>query len=112
MRTNTIQNEIPECMVSGLNDLWFKVAHLNVRNYLSHYEDVKLTEGFRVCDIICFTETHLKPSMEIPLEKQPRPELIPFRFDRKGPIEKGGILRGMVTICPKACSPKVTRPPS
>ncbi len=92
MRTNTIQNEIPECMVSSLNDQWFKVAHLNVRNYLSHYEDVKLTDGFQVCDIICFTETHLKPSMEIPLEKQPRPELIPFRFDRKGPIEKGGIL--------------------
>ncbi len=42
--------------------------------------------------LICFTETHLKPSMEIPLERQPRPELIPFRFDRKGSLEKGGIL--------------------
>ena len=37
-------------------------------------------------------ETHLDLSKTVPSSIQPTPELIPFRFDRDGGIEKGGIM--------------------
>ncbi len=92
LRNNTIESEIQECQIAKMDDQWFKVAHLNVRNYLAHYEDVKQTDGLSACDVICFTETHLKPSLHIPPTKQPHKNLIPFRFDREGGMDKGGIL--------------------
>ena len=44
---------------------WIKIGHLNVRSYMPKQEDVKCDLAMNHVDIMCFTETFLKPHQHV-----------------------------------------------
>ena len=71
---------------------WIKICHLNIRGYLNHISDLKQDENICACDIICFTETHLRKSDVIHTNSQPNKNYIQYRKDRATGVDKGGIV--------------------
>ena len=71
---------------------WIKICHLNIRGYLNHITDLKQDNNISTCDIICFTETHLRKSDVIHTNSQPNKHYIQYRKDRDTGVEKGGII--------------------
>jgi hypothetical protein len=53
---------IPSEQVLSLpRDNWMKIGHLNVHSYLGKQEDIIRDQAMRQANIVCFTETFLKP---------------------------------------------------
>ena len=71
---------------------WIKICHLNVRGYLNHINDIKNDSNISTCNIICFTETHLRQSDIIHATSQPIQQYIQYRRDRITGVDKGGII--------------------
>ena len=71
---------------------WIKICHLNIRGYLNHITDLKQDNNISTCDIICFTETHLRKPDVIHTNSQPNKHYIQYRKDRDTGVEKGGII--------------------
>ena len=71
---------------------WIKVCHLNIRGYLNHVSDLKQDNSLCACDIICFTETHLRKTDVIHTNSQPNKDYIQYRKDRIAGVDKGGII--------------------
>ena len=71
---------------------WMKICHLNIRGYLNHIADLKQDHYISTCDIMCFTETHLRKSDVIHTNSQPNKHYIQYRKDRVAGVDKGGII--------------------
>ena len=61
---------------------WLRIAHLNVRGYLTHLQDIKHHEELCCVEVICITETHFQSTNIIPTTNQPKPQYELFRRDR------------------------------
>ena len=44
---------------------WIKIGYLNVRSYMPKQEDIKCDLAMNHVDIMCFTETFLKPHQHV-----------------------------------------------
>ena len=71
---------------------WIKICHLNIRGYLNHVSDIKQDNSICACDIICFTETHLRKTDVVHTSSQPNKDYIQYRRDRIAGVDKGGII--------------------
>ena len=71
---------------------FIKICHLNVRGYLDHVNDLKVDPVILSSNITCFTETHLRNSDIVHRNTQPTKSHIPYRQDRVGGVQKGGIM--------------------
>ena len=49
---------------------WMKIGHLNVHSYLAKWEDIVADQAMRQTNIMCFTETFLKPTLSVTLPMQ------------------------------------------
>ena len=71
---------------------FIKICHLNVRGYLDHVNDLKADPVILSSNVACFTETHLRNSDIVHRNTQPTKSHIPYRQDRVGGVQKGGIM--------------------
>ena len=63
-----------------------------MRGYLNNVNDLKADPVILSSNIVCFTETHLRNSDIIHRNTQPTKSHIPYRQDRVGGVQKGGIM--------------------
>ena len=93
---------------------WIK--HLNVHSYMAKYEDIIRDEAMKHANIMCFTETFLRPQQQLEENRLPmQEECMVFRLDRiqtsSDNLAKGGIMM----VCPKSLQPvriSSQRPPN
>ena len=63
-----------------------------MRGYLDHVNDLKVDPVILSSNVVCFTETHLRNSDILHRNTQPTKSHIPYRQDRVGGVQKGGIM--------------------
>ena len=75
---------------------WIKIGHLNVRSYFSKLEDITVDLSIAHADVMCFTETFLKPHHNVSgpvLNGEPS---VVYRFDRNTTstqdLSNGGVM--------------------
>ena len=91
LQANTIP--IQELQIPQMQTNWLRIAHLNVRGYLTHLQDIQHHKELCSMDVICITETHFHPTNTIPRSNQPQPNYEIFRKDRTSTNTscKGGV---------------------
>ena len=99
---------IPQ-VVALPRESWMKIGHRNVHSYLAKKEDIMKDQTISCANIMCFTETFLKPDQQITDDIIPlREECAVFRLDRlqtnSEDLAKGGIM----IICPLSLLPNNT----
>lgn len=74
--------QVPK-VLSLPRDSWMKISHLNVHSYLAKHEDIIRDQAMTQANIICFTETFLRPWQQLEGSHLPmQEECIVFRLDR------------------------------
>lgn len=101
LATKTLPPE-PALHVTSLTDhSWIKIGHLNIRSYMAKLEDIKCDLPISHVDIMCFSETFLKPHQQITNDLLPNTHTsVIFRLDRSSStldLNNGGI---MITCAP------------
>ena len=115
LTTQCLPSEPVPKILSLPNNSWMKISHLNVHSYLAKLEDIIRDQAMRQVNIMCFTETFLRPQQLLEDSKLPmQEECIVFRLDRiqtsNEDLAKGGIM----IVCPSALHPvriDIQRPP-
>ena len=69
----------------------FMVCYMNIRGYLSSYQDVQMDPTVQAADILTMTESHLKPSQNLHPSVIPEQFVETYRCDRVRD-GKGGVL--------------------
>ena len=95
--TQSIPSEPVLRVVSLPTESWIKIAHLNVHSYLAKHDDIIRDEAMKHANIMCFTETFLRPQQQLENNKLPmQDECMVFRLDRiqtnSDNLAKGGIM--------------------
>ena len=101
LATKSVPPEPVPLVMSLVNNSWIKIGHLNVRSYMAKLEDIKCDLPMSHVDIMCFSETFLKPHQQITNDLLPNTQTsVIFRLDRPSDsldLNNGGI---MITCAP------------
>ena len=102
LSTQRLSSKLLPKVVTLPGDSWIKIAHLNVHSYLAkHVTD----EVMRHVNIMCFTETFLRPQQQLGDKLPMKEDCMVFRLDRTqtslDDLTKGGIM----IACPKSLQP-------
>ena len=65
LATHSLPSEPVPQVVALPKHNWNKIGHLNVRSYMAKQEDIKGDLTMNHVDVMCFTETFLKPHQHI-----------------------------------------------
>ena len=84
------QNCLPVQTLS-LDNAGFIVCYMNIRGYLTSYQDVQMDPTVRAADVLTLTESHLKPSHILHPTVVPDQFVETYRCDRVQ-AAKGGVL--------------------
>ena len=106
LSTQSLPSEPVPKVITLPRDSWIKIAHLNVHSYLAKHEDIIRDEAMKHVNIMCFTETFLRPQQQLDDNKLPmQEECMVFRLDRVqnsiDDLTKGGIMM----VCPSSLQP-------
>ena len=106
LSTQSLPSEPVPKVISLPRESWMKIGHLNVHSYLGKQEDIIRDKAMMQTNIMCFTETFLRPHQHIGHDSLPvQEECLVFRLDRlQTSIEdlaKGGIM----ILCPRSLQP-------
>jgi ATP-dependent DNA helicase PIF1 len=85
---------------------WMKIGHLNVHSYLGKLEDIITDQAMNQANIMCFTETFLRPHQHvdhshIPLQK----ESVVFMLDRLQASNEDLMKGGIMILCSRSLQP-------
>jgi DNA replication protein DnaC len=88
---------------------WIKIGHLNVRSYMAKQADVKCDLPMSHVDIMCFTETFLKPHHHIRGDLLLNPAVYEvFRLDRVTTSNQDLSNGGIMIACATSLLPETT----
>ena len=78
-------------------DSWMKVGHLNVHSYLAKQEDIIRDQAMKKVNIMCFTETFLRPWQQLednylPIQEECMVFILDCRQASSQDLAKGGIM--------------------
>ena len=80
--TKTLPSEPVLHVLALPRDGWMKIGHLNVHSYLAKQEDIMKNQTMSCVNIMCFSETFLKPDQQIAGDFLPiREDGVAFRLD-------------------------------
>ena len=106
LSTENIPSEPVPSVISLPKESWMKIGHLNIHSYLAKKEDIIRDEAMKQANIMCFTETFLKPHQHIERKHLPlQNDCQLFRFDRIQTTSEDLIKGGVLIICPTSLRP-------
>ena len=85
---------------------WIKIGHLNVRSYLAKLEDIVNDQIIAHTNIMCFTETFLKPNQNVNLLLK-NDSTVVYRADRVTSNTQDLSNGGVMIVCAKSLNPKL-----
>ena len=94
---------------------WTKIGHLNVRSYLSKLDDIVGDESIAHADIMCFTESFLKPHQHVNSLTLNGESSILYRYDRVTTSSQNLSNGGVMIACASSLQPhsiSIQHPPS
>ena len=104
--TQSLPSEPIPNVITLPRDCWIKIAHLNVHSYLAKHEDIITDESMKQANIMCFTETFLRPQQQLMNNKLPiQEECMVFRLDRMH-LNSEDLTKGGMIVCPKSLQPE------
>ena len=105
---------VPQVVTLPSTD-WIKIGHLNVRSYLSKLDDVRGDESIAHTDIMCFTESHLKPHHVVSSPTLNGESSVLYRCDRVATNTQDLSNGGVMIACAPSLHPQcinIQHPPS
>ena len=105
---------VPQVVTLPSTD-WIKIGHLNVRSYLSKLDDVRGDESIAHTDIMCFTESHLKPHHVVSSPTLNGESSVLYRCDRVATSTQDLSNGGVMIACAPSLHPQcinIQHPPS
>ena len=105
---------VPQVVTLPSTD-WIKIGHLNVRSYLSKLDDVRGDESIAHTDIMCFTESHLKPHHIVSSPTLNGESSVLYRCDRVATSTQDLSNGGVMIACAPSLHPQcinIQHPPS
>ena len=94
---------------------WIKIGHLNVRSYLSKLDDITGDESIAHADIMCFTESFLKPHQNVSSLTLNGESSVLYRCDRVTTSSQDLSNGGVMIACASSLQPQsisIQHPPS
>ena len=98
---------VPQVISLSSRD-WLKVGQLNVHSYLSKVEDVTSDQAIAHTNIMCFTETFLKPSQSVNSLILNGESSAVFRTDRVSSSTQDLSNGGVMIVCADSFNPQPT----
>ena len=106
LSTQSLPTEPVPKVLTLPKDSWTKIGHLNVHSYLAKHEDIIRDQAIGQTDIMCFTETFLRPQQELEADQLPmQGECTVFRLERQQTSGQDLAKRGIMIVCLKSLKP-------